>query len=319
MRALQFGEFGALSNLTHVELTHAPLSKGELRVRICAAGVNPSDVKNVLGKFPYTTLPRTPGRDFSGVVVEGASAFFGREVWGSGAELGFTRDGSHGEFMVVPETGVAFKPQSLTHEQAASCGVPYVTALAALDQTGVRSGQSLVILGVGAVGRAALALARLRGAKVVCAVRRSNQAERLALQGESVLVLADPRDLAGQVQSFFPAGPDVIFDTTGQWLPPAIAAVSKFGKVAVIAAPSDGHVNVPVLQLYRRGASIVGVNSLLYDTAACAHMLEALGKLFDAGQLPLPEAPRRASLSGALEVYRELNEGCTDKIVVCPD
>ena len=69
MNALQFTATGDLANLSLVEVPVPVPSAGEVLVQIKAAGLNPSDVKNVLGRFPYTTLPRIPGRDFAGVVV----------------------------------------------------------------------------------------------------------------------------------------------------------------------------------------------------------------------------------------------------------
>jgi NADPH2:quinone reductase len=66
------------------------LQKGEALVRVRSAGVNPSDVKAALGIMPQAVFPRTPGRDFAGVVVDGPSAWVGKEVWGSGGDVGQT-------------------------------------------------------------------------------------------------------------------------------------------------------------------------------------------------------------------------------------
>lgn len=88
MKALQFDKTGDLSALRYVEVPTPVPGADEVLVQIKAAGLNPSDVKNVLGRFP-TTLPRIPGRDFAGVVVEGPQALIGQEVWGTGRELGF--------------------------------------------------------------------------------------------------------------------------------------------------------------------------------------------------------------------------------------
>ena len=81
----------------------------------------------------------------------------------------------------------------------------------------------------------------------------------------------------------------MIFDTTGSWLAAAVNTLAPFGRIAVIAAPVDGMVSTPILNLYRRGGSIVGINSLLYSLEDCARMLEHIGALFEQGSLPLPE------------------------------
>lgn len=106
-------------------------------------------MKNVLGRFPYTTLPRIPGRDFAGVVVEGPQALIGQEVWGTGRELGFFADGTHAQFVKLPANGVAHKPSHLSFTQAASLGVPYTTAWDALERSLVTAETRLLVIGGG--------------------------------------------------------------------------------------------------------------------------------------------------------------------------
>ena len=62
MKALQFAQTGSLDDLELVEVAKPALRAGEVLVELKAAGLNPSDVKNVLGRFPYTTVPRIAGR-----------------------------------------------------------------------------------------------------------------------------------------------------------------------------------------------------------------------------------------------------------------
>nr|BFE97692.1 hypothetical protein GCM10020185_82280 [Pseudomonas brassicacearum subsp. brassicacearum] len=97
----------------------------EVLIRVKAAGLNPSDVKNVEGRFPYTTLPRVPGRDFAGVIEQGPAHLLGKAVWGTGRGPGFLRDGSHAQYLTVPASGVALKPERLSFVQAAAMGVPF--------------------------------------------------------------------------------------------------------------------------------------------------------------------------------------------------
>ena len=333
MQALQFSETGSLDALKLANVPVPQIHADEVLVEVHAAGVNPSDIKNVLGRFPYTTVPRIPGRDFSGVVVEGPQEWVGQAVWGSGKSLGFTDDGSHAEYLLLPSRGLSRKPQTLSFAQAASCGVPYITAWDALDRTQVGKGTRVVVIGAaGAVGSAAIALARWRGAEVIAAVRNPEQLATLQTKTAKVIHLNSEFssefsseisseinaefDLAKAVQYHFPQGADVIFDTTGVWLPPSIAALANFGRLAVIAAPIDGMVQLPVLNLYRRGGSIVGVNSLLYSTAQCADILNQLRDAFDQGEVPAPENIHERSFYEGLDVYREINAGSNQKTVL---
>ena len=319
MKALQFSATGDLASLRFVDVATPVPAAGEVLVQIKAAGLNPSDVKNVLGRFPYTTLPRIPGRDFAGVVVEGPQALLGQEVWGTGRDLGFFADGSHAEFVKVSAKGVAHKPSHLSFAQAASLGVPYTTAWDALERSGVGKGTRLLVIGAnGAVGSAALALAKIRGAQVLAAVRRVEQVEVLQGQGVEAIALGAPDDLGVQVSSVFKGGADVIFDTTGFWLPAAVAGLAPFGRIAIIAAPVDGQVQLPALALYRKGGLVVGINSLLYNCEQCAVMLEQFGRFFDEGTLPLPTGLREVALAEGLQSYGEVNSGSADKIIFLP-
>jgi len=319
MQALQMSRTGDLAALELVELPTPVPGPDEVLIQVKAAGLNPSDVKNVLGRFPYTTLPRIPGRDFAGVVIQGPQALVGQEVWGTGKEPGFTRDGSHAGFLTLPAKGVALKPKALSFVQAASLGVPYVTAWDALERSLVDACTRLLVIGAnGAVGSAALALARIRGTKVLGAVRRPEQLKALQANGFDAIVLDKPEDLAAQVNAVFKGGADVIFDTTGFWLPASVPALASLGRIAIIAAPVDGHVHFPALALYRRGGSVVGINSLLYGSEASAKMLDQFGQFFDEGLLPLPTGLFESPLAEGQARYAEVNQGSSDKVILVP-
>src|SRR5471030_2438657 len=319
MKALQFTATGDLSTLRFVDVATPVPAAGEVLVQIKAAGLNPSDAKNVLGRFPYTTLPRIPGRDFAGVVVEGPQEWVGQAVWGTGRDLGFFADGSHAQYLTVSAKGVAHKPTHLSFAQAASLGVPYTTAWDALERSGVAKGTRLLVIGAnGAVGSAALALAKIRGAQGWEEVRTADQVEVLQAQGFDAITLGQPEELGAQVNAVFKGGADVIFDTTGFWLPASVAGLAPFGRIAIIAAPVDGHVQLPALALYRKGGSVVGINSLLYNCEACAAMLDQFGTFFDQGLLPLPEGLVESPLAQGLERYAEVNQGSGDKVILLP-
>ncbi len=98
MRAIRFEAFGDPSVLMAVEAPTPIADEKTAVVRIMAASINPSDVKNVAGAMSQTTLPRVPGRDFAGVVEAGPSEWISAEVWGRGGDTGFTCDGTHAEY-----------------------------------------------------------------------------------------------------------------------------------------------------------------------------------------------------------------------------
>src|SRR6201991_4893787 len=165
MRAIRFETFGDPSVLEVVEIAAPAISETTALVRTMAASINPSDVKNVAGAMKQTTLPRTPGRDFAGVVEAGPAEWIGAAVWGTGGDTGFTRDGTHAEMIAVPVASLRRKPETLSFDQAASVGVNYIAAWCGLEAAGLKAGETVLLIGAGGgVGGAAAQIARCRPA-----------------------------------------------------------------------------------------------------------------------------------------------------------
>src|SRR6476619_4832354 len=98
----------------------------------------------------HTTLPRVPGRDYAGTVVDGPVEWIGAEVWGTGGEIGYTIDGSHAELIAVPVASLRRKPQSLSLEQAGAIGVTYLAAwLGVIEYARLGAGEILLVVGAG--------------------------------------------------------------------------------------------------------------------------------------------------------------------------
>ena len=118
-------------------LTLARRTDDDVIVELRAAAVNPSDVKAAIGMMPYAIFPRTPGRDYAGVVIAGPAEWLGAEVFGSSGDLGIRRDGTHATHLVVEAQALVRKPASITIEEAAGIGVPFVTANEGLRRAGM--------------------------------------------------------------------------------------------------------------------------------------------------------------------------------------
>jgi NADPH:quinone reductase-like Zn-dependent oxidoreductase len=151
-----------IADLAPVVMDVAPVVQdGRCLIEVHAAGVNMSDVKAALGQMPHAVWPRTPGRDYAGVVVQGPAHLMGRQVWGSSGELGIRRDGTHARYVSVAVEEVRDKPSTITLDEAGAVGVPFVTAFEGLQEAGDPAGGGGRRPGVrrGAPGRA---LCRLR-------------------------------------------------------------------------------------------------------------------------------------------------------------
>src|SRR5271166_7077666 len=125
---------------------------GEAVIKVAVSGVNPSDVKAILGAMPHAVWPRTPGRDYAGVVVDGPKPLLGREVWGSGGELGIKRDGTHARRLMLDATNLREKPAAITLAEAGAIGVPFVTAFTGLREAGSVKREDVVLV-LGANGK----------------------------------------------------------------------------------------------------------------------------------------------------------------------
>src|SRR6202046_660641 len=91
----------------------------EVLIEIKSAAVNPSDVKAATGLMPYAVFPRTPGRDYAGVVIDGPMGWIGREVFGSSGDLGIRRDGTHATHLAVAAEAGGGEPKGLSWAETA--------------------------------------------------------------------------------------------------------------------------------------------------------------------------------------------------------
>src|SRR6516162_7787162 len=147
----------------------------QVLIEVRAAAVNPSDVKAATGLMPYAVFPRTPGRDYAGVVIDGPPGAIGKDVFGSSGDLGIRRDGTHATHLAVELEAVVDKPKSISWEEAAGIGVPFVTAMEGFRRAGIPTRSEIVlVMGVnGKVGQAAVQIATWRGARAIGVVRKN--------------------------------------------------------------------------------------------------------------------------------------------------
>src|ERR1700735_468657 len=317
MQALRFHEFGSFEKLK-VETIPDPQPKpGEVVVRIRAASLSPSDAKNVLGRMEGTTLPRTPGRDFAGVVVNGLINMIGAEVWGTGGDIGFTRDGAQAELLLVPIGGVRPKPRNLSFEEAAVVGVNFVTAWIGLIETvRFQSGETVLATGAaGGVGSAGTQIAKWKGGRTIGVVRAPISQETQKRFGINHFIVSDPNDnyksmIDGALRFSEGKGVNVVFDCVGGALfEPCLKTLGQLGRQANITSVGDRRVCFDLLDFYHRRLSLYGVDSRAYDTEACAAILEQLTPGFESAALkPIPIA-KEFTLNEAVQAYTEVNDG----------
>lgn len=312
MRALRFEKTGQLEFLAIRDIPKPVPAAGEVLVEVKAAAVNPSDIKNVLGKMHGTTLPRTPGRDFSGVVMDGPVSLAGKSVFGSGGDLGFGRDGSHAEFVVVPENGVSSMPKGFSFEQAAAVGVAYLTAWTALITTAqLQSGETVLILGTtGAVGSAAAAIAHQRGARIIGTVRKESELTSARQLPVDAWINLETTELSkGTRNATDGKGADVVFDLVGgSMFEKCLSSLAWRGRQVAISSGPDPRVTFSLVEFYHNESRLFGVDSLKVGFEQAAEILRDLTPGFESGEFPAPDL-RVFPLVQAAEVYQKINDG----------
>lgn len=296
---------------------------GEALVEIRAAAVNPSDAKAAIGMMPYAKFPRTPGRDFAGIVIEGPADLVGREVFGSSGDLGIRRDGTHATHLVVETSALVEKPANITLAEAAGIGVPFVTAQEGFRRAGMpKAGETVLILGLnGKVGQAAAQIATWQGAKVIGVVRK---AEGHAGHASSPVTVIDSSatDVVARVKELTGGrGVDIVYNTVGEpYHEAGTKSLAVTGRMIMIASVKQP-VTFDIFAFYRGRHTYVGIDTLALSSTATAEVLRDLVPGFASGALrPFPiEARAIYPLERAREAYIAVLGASRDRVVFLPN
>jgi NADPH2:quinone reductase len=291
-------------------------------IEIAAAGINPSDVKAAMGMMPYAVFPRTPGRDFSGRVIDGPRELIGAEVFGSSGDLGIRRDGTHASHLVVEAKALVAKPKTMSLQEAAGIGVPFVTAAEGFSRAGFpQSGEIVLIMGVnGKVGQAAAQIATWRGARVVGVVRKAEPYEGHA-SAPVEIVDSSSRDVADAVREMTNGhGADIVFNTVGDpYFQAAHKSLAKKGRQILIAAIKPV-VEFNIFEFYRGRHTYVGIDTLALSSIETGDVLRDLLPGFERGALK-PFAIETSSvypLANAREAYRAVLGSARNRMLFDP-
>ncbi len=321
MRALQFREFGDPSKLRLIDLPDPRPDPAIAVVRVQAASVNPSDVKNVEGAMEGTTLPRVPGRDFSGVVENGPDGWVGAEVWGTGGDIGFTQDGTHAERIGIPIDSLVRKPRNLSHEVASAIGVNFIIAwLGTMTYAQLVTGETIAVVGVGGgVGGAVTQLAKAQGARVIGVDRKPPPPESPAGRLIDDFVSSDG-DLPAEIRKLTGGtGAQVVFDAVGGVLfEPSLLSLARHGRLIEISSTGKRRVSFDVVQFYHNESRIFGADSRKLDARESGRLLAGLVPGFESGTYLPPAIARTYRLEDGVAAYQAVAEGTIGRVVICP-
>ncbi len=338
MRAVVYSEAGGPDVLRVVERPRPEPGSGEVRVGVRVSGVNPTDWKaRVPSGVPGEELPFpevVPNQDGAGVVdAVGAgvdASRVGERVWLW--EAAWERpDGTAQEYVVLPERQAVRLPDGVSFDVGASLGIPALTAHLCLTasepgprrlEPGALAGRTVLVAGgAGAVGHAAVQLARWAGARVIATVSSDEKAALAQAAGAAHVVNYRRSDAVDRIQRVAPEGVDVVVEVA----PAANASLDASvlapnGTVAVYAREGREEVELSVGDLMSRNIRyqfvlVYTVPPARKDTAvadvAAAAADGALPVGADAG-LPLHRFP----LDRTGEAHAAVEGGAVGKVLI---
>jgi NADPH:quinone reductase-like Zn-dependent oxidoreductase len=298
MKAIRIHNYGGPEVLRYEDAPRPKPQAGEVLVRVHAAGVNPIDWKVREGHmkdfWPHK-FPLILGWDLSGVVEElgpgpaAAGRFkIGDEVYSLPDP---TRNGAYADYIVVRESELALKPNSLHHIRAAAVPLAALTAWQSwFDTAQLQQGQRVLIhAGSGGVGHFAVQLAKWKGAYVVATASTKNQELLRKLAADETI------DYTTQEFEKLPEKVDLVLDTIGgETQERSWRVLKKGGALLSLVQP-------PSVEKARR----FGVRGMMCSVQPDGAQLGEIAKLIDSAKLnpvidrilPLREARRAHELS----------------------
>lgn len=238
MRAAGVIEFGGPEALQIVDVEPEPLGPGQVRLRVQAAAVSPTDTHARSGAYagrdPVKTPPWVPGMDAAGIVTELGDGVDHLAVGdlAMGIVVPFGSYGAYREDKVLPGDSVVPAPEGATAVEASTLPMNGLTARFSLDLMGLEPGQVLAVTGAaGAYGGYVVQLAKADGLTVIADASQADE-ELVRGLGADIVVRRGP-DVADHIRQHVPDGVDGLADGSVQD-EEVLPAVKDGGAVATV-------------------------------------------------------------------------------------
>ncbi len=303
MRAVGLTTFGDPEVLHLVDIPLPEPGDGEVRIKVAAATVNPSDAALRAGAFgppPHGEgPPYVAGWELAGV-VDAVGSQAGVQVGDRVFAIVFpyaTGRGAQAEYVVVSRDSVALVPPGVSFPEAATLPMNGLTARLALDKLGLRRGQTLAVTGAaGAVGGYVMQLASAEGLRVIGDASPAD-VDLVKSLGADVVVERGP-DVAAAIRHQVPGGVDAVVDAALIG-PPLLAAIRDGGQLIAVR-PFSGESERSIT------INLVFVLDYLHEAAK----LTELARLAGHGTLTLRVAEEIPAAEAA-RAHRQLEAGGT--------
>ncbi|PRY90415.1 zinc-dependent alcohol dehydrogenase family protein [Mongoliibacter ruber] len=244
MKQVIFNETGMPEDVLLLEETDIPEPKGhEVRIKVTARNINPSDVMFIRGMYGITPkLPSSAGFEAVGIIDKADE----KGTLAQGTKVIFTAIGTWKEYVCIPAQTVIPVPQEMPDEVACQAFINPMTAFGMLEYSGLKEGEwVLVTAGASAYGKLVIQMAKSKGIKVACTVRRDEQKASLEKLGADLVINTEKEKLQKVIMEKTGEGVSVVFDAVGGILgAKALASLKSGGKLLAFGALSLD--NIPV-------------------------------------------------------------------------
>ena len=199
------------------------------------------------------------------------------------------------------------------------CGIQ-TGAGGVLRSLGAKAGESLVVLGAGAVGLSALLGGQIAGCSTIIVVEPQESRRAMALELGATHVLDGQGDVAGAVRAILPMGADMVLDTSG-FMPvvqQSVNMIANRGRIGLLGVPSslDAALSVPMLQLLTQGGTVRGIVEGDSDPSVFLPELIAHHK---AGRLPIERFSKTYALADINQAIDDAHHGRAIKAILLID
>jgi NADPH2:quinone reductase len=301
MRAVWYDRQGpARDVLVCGELSTPEPGNYEVRVKLEAAGVNPSDTYRRRGPAPAMEYPRVVTCSDGAGVVDGVGAmvpqiWVGKRVWLYNGQRNGRWMGTAAEYIALNVDLVTELPAHVSVAEGATLGVPCMTAHYCVFVGGSVQGRTLLVTGAaGAVGHYAVQLAKWAGATVIATVSSDTKAARAKAGGADVTINYRQEDVAARVREITGgAGVDHVVDVDfGGNLAATLGCVRANGSIAIYASNGDRTPRVPIGELMQRNVSLYPMSLPGSPHASRKRAQSDIAQWIAAGQRKLSVAAR---------------------------
>jgi NADPH2:quinone reductase len=307
MRAVWYDRQGAADEVFVCgELPTPEAGPGEVRVKLEASGVNPSDTyRRRGGPGQPMEYPRVvPNSDGAGIIdrigAGVAPRWLGKRVWLYNGQRNGRWMGTAAEYIALDVDLVTELPEHVSFAEGATLGVPCMTAHRCVFMAGAVHGKTVLVTGgAGAVGHYAVQLAKWAGATVIATVSSEAKAARAKAGGADHVVNYRSEDVAGRIRELTGGdGVDHVVEVDfGGNLAATLASVRVNGSIAVYATNGNRTPEVPMRTLMGRNLSVRAMSlpgspheARRRAQSDIAHWVAAPGRILSvAGCFPLYE------------------------------